>query len=392
MIATEPPMPASEDAIAPSRPLRALFLGVTYAGHRTRFQNLRRHTERDRRLLSDYREVDGWKPGGLVERIGMLPASARGRARAVAQSAAFARLPRPDVIWSSVVEVLTPHLWSQVGPLRRPVVLDLDWTFDQGEAFAPVYFGRPPRTGLRRAVGRWQEHALWGGVAMFLPWSRWAAESLRAQGIPDGRIRVLPPGVDLGVWRPRPELRGGGDNDGRVRVLFVGGDFARKGGPMLLDVFRERFADTCALDIVTRDAVAPAPNVRVHAAEANSPLLRELYARADLFVLPTRAEAFGIATTEALASGLPAIASDIGGARDIIDPGETGWLIDPTPASLAAALAEAVADRARLRAMGERARRAAEERFDGARNDRIVADIMVEVGERARRQRERGHR
>jgi len=391
MIATEPSMAASDPVIAPSRPLRALFLGVTYAGHRTRFQNLRLHTEHDPRLLPDYREVDGWKPGGLVERLRVLPAPVRGRARAIAQSAAFARLPRPDVIWSSVVEVLTPHLWAQLGPLRRPVVLDLDWTFDQGEAFAPVYFGRPPRTGLRRALGLWQEHALWRGVAMFLPWSRWAADSLRAQGIPDSRIRVLPPGVDLEAWRPRPELRAR-DDDGRVRLLFVGGDFARKGGPMLLDVFRERFADTCELDIVTRDAVHPAPNVRVHAAEPNSLLLRELYARADLFVLPTRAEAFGIATTEALASGLPAIATDIGGARDIIDPGETGWLIEPTPASLAAALADAVADRARLRAMGERARRAAEDRFDGARNDRIVADVMVDVGERARRQRERGRR
>ena len=68
---------------------------------------------------------------------------------------------------------------------------------------------------------------------------------------------------------------------------------------------------------------------RVHRAEANSPLLRQLYADADLFVMPTRAEAFGIVTVEAMASGLPVIVGDVGGGRSIVDHGKTGWLIPP---------------------------------------------------------------
>jgi glycosyltransferase involved in cell wall biosynthesis len=220
------------------------------------------------------------------------------------------------------------------------------------------------------------ERALWRQVSLFTPWSHWAADSLRRRGISDDRIRILPPGVDLDIWRPRPELRR--DSAGPLRLLFVGGDFQRKGGDLLLDVVRERFAARCEVDVVTRDPVEPSPGVRVHRAEPNSTPLRRLYAQADLFVMPTRAECFGIATVEALASGLPVIVGDVGGARDIVDEGQTGWLIEPTPEALAGALERALDQRDYLGAMGERARRTAEQRFDGRRNDRIVVDLLLE--------------
>jgi glycosyltransferase involved in cell wall biosynthesis len=320
--------------------------------------------------------------GGAIERLPVLPSAVRGRARAVVEAAAIATLPRPDLIWTSVTEVTVPYLWAQLGRLRRPLFLDLDGTLEQQEQFAPVYFHRSPRHGLYAVVSRLRERALWHSVTLFLPWSNWAAASLRRQGIDDARIRVIPPGIDLQQWAPRPDLRGPAAD--KLRLLFVGGDFVRKGGDMLLDVFRRRFADRCELDVVTRDVVPPTPGVRVHRAEPNSPLLRELYARADLFVLPTRAEFFGIASVEAMASGLPVIAGDVGGARDIVDDGETGWLIEPTESALAAALERAVDLRDRLRSMGRQARAVAEQRFDGKRNDALLVDLIVEAAERQR--------
>jgi glycosyltransferase involved in cell wall biosynthesis len=212
-------------------------------------------------------------------------------------------------------------------------------------------------------------------VTLFTPWSRWAAEGLRHQGIDSARIRVLPPGIDLDRWRPRPELRLPGT--GPLRLLFVGGDFARKGGPLLLDLMRTQFAGRCELDVVTRDPVEAPPGVRVHRTEANSALLRQLYASADLFVLPTRADCFGLATVEAFASGVPAIMSDVGGARDIVDHGRTGWLIETTGPALAAALEQALAAREELPAMGQRARQVAEERFDGHKNDALIVDLIL---------------
>lgn len=372
----------------PSAP-RILFLGRTYAGHRTRFRNLQGHAVDDERIQATFREVSGWVEGGWIEGLCVGSRGLRGRLRATVEAAAISALPRPDVIWTSAAEVAAPHLWSQLGALRRPLVVDLDWTLEQQEALAPAYFGREPKRGARRAVARLLEQALWSTATIFTPWSHWAADSLRRQGVLDERIRILPPGVDLDQWQPR--LARERSPDERLRLLFVGGDFIRKGGDILLDVLRARFADRYELDVVTRDPVPPAPGVRVHSAEANSKALRDLYARADIFVSPSRAECFGIATVEALASGLPVIASDKGGARDIVEEGKNGWLIEPEPEALSAALERALEHRRDLPRMGRQARTLAERRFDGQVNDRLLIDLLVEQARLGRAARSAGH-
>jgi glycosyltransferase involved in cell wall biosynthesis len=372
------------DSQGPLAP-RVLFLGSGYAGHKTRYLNLQAHSRHDARIRPTFRCVTGWEEGGMIERVPLVSVAVKGRARAVLQAAAFATLPRPNVIWTGVHEVVAPYLWAQLGHLRRPLVLDLDWTLEQQEVLAPAYFGREAKRGWSLGAARLLELALWRSVSLFTPWSQWTADSLRRQGIPDDRIAVLPPGVDLEQWQPRPELRP--SDDGPLRLLFVGGDFARKGGNLLLEVFQKRFSGRCELDIVTREAVAPLPGVRVHRTEPNSVLLRELYARADLFVLPTRAECFGIATLEAMASGLPVIVGDVGGVRDIVGPEETGWLIEPTGEALTMAIEQALANRMKLKAMGREARRVVEERFDGRRNDGLLVELLVEQAARHRQGR-----
>lgn len=355
---------------------RALFVGIDYVGQRTRFESLIEHASSDPRIAPEFRWVTGWRVGGRIERLPFIPDHVKGRLRAVAQARAIARLPRPDVIWTSVAEVAIPHLWSQVGPLRRPMVLDLDGTVEQIEAMAPQYFGRAPRRGMRLRVATLLQRAMWSRTAMFAPWSKWAADGLRQRGIDGSRIRILPPGVDLDAWRPVDRTRPEGH---RPRLLFVGGDWKRKGGDNLLDVFRAEFARQCTLDVVTRDTVPAAPGVTVHRLEANSPGLRELYRQADLFVLPTTAECFGIASVEAMASGLPVIMGDVGGARDIVEDGRSGWLIAPTREGLRTALARALARPDLLVAMGRHGRQVAERRFDGRANDANVIDLLVEM-------------
>lgn len=353
---------------------RVLFLGVTYAGHETRFHNLRTNTERDPRIRPSYCSVVGWKAGGWIERLPFMPGGAKGRLRALASAGAMAQVPRPDVIWTSAAELTAPYAWSQCGPLRRPVVMDLDWTLEQQESLAPVYFRRPSKAGWRRSLAELQERLVWRSVSLFVPWSAWAADGLRRRGIPEERVRIVPPGVDLDQWRPAGTKR----RDGPLRVLFVGGDFRRKGGEILVDVIRSHFAGRCELDIVTRDPVEAAPGIRVHRAEPNSPLLRELYSRAELFAMPTQAECFGIAIVEAMASGLPVIAGRVGGTPDIVADGETGWLIEPEAGMLCFAIEHALRDRARLPLMGQRARERAERRFDGKRNDALLVDLLIE--------------
>lgn len=355
-----------------------LLLGSTFAGHRTRLANLAEHLAADSRIESQVHAVSGWNPGGLVERLPGVPRSLRGRLRAAASARGFANLPRPDVIWTSVVQPIVPHLWAQAGHLKRPVILDLDWTMAQREKMATIYFNRPPRTGSSLWLAQKQERAVWNQVSMFTPWSRWAADSLESQGVDSRQIRVLPPGVDLDRWTPNSDRWATLRDDEPLRLLFVGGDFERKGGNLLLGVVAA-MRGRVELDIVTQRAVAEAPGVRVHRASPNSPELIDLFAQAHVLVSPTYADCFGIATIEAMASGMAVIVSDVGGAADIVEPEESGLLIQPNANSLAAALNWALDHRDELAGMGMSGRRRAEQRFDGLRNDRAIAELALEL-------------
>ncbi|MEO8100151.1 MAG: glycosyltransferase family 4 protein [Acidobacteriota bacterium] len=66
----------------------------------------------------------------------------------------------------------------------------------------------------------------------------------------------------------------------------------------------------------------------------------QFFSEVDLFLMPSRSEAWGLAALEAMAYGIPVIASDIQGLADIIEPGRSGWLIPP---GNAAALAHTIA-------------------------------------------------
>jgi glycosyltransferase involved in cell wall biosynthesis len=190
---------------------------------------------------------------------------------------------------------------------------------------------------------------------------------------------VIPPGVDLEnfpvVSRTVPTNR-------PIRLLLVGGDFKRKGGELLLEVMRSGLSGQFELDIVTRDEVAPGIGVRVHRFEHGDPGLVALYRQADLFVMPSLAECFGIATVEAMATGLPVVVSNIGGARDIVDHAETGWLIPPTVNELRALLTSLLGYPERLVSLGEAASAAARRKFRFEATDAKVIDRILALGSR----------
>lgn len=85
---------------------------------------------------------------------------------------------------------------------------------------------------------------------------------------------------------------------------------------------------------------------------------------ADLFVLPSDEEGFGLVLIEAMACGVPCVAADSGGPRDIITHGRDGWIVERgSPERFAAAIRDALADRESLLEMGRRARETAVQRF-----------------------------
>lgn len=81
------------------------------------------------------------------------------------------------------------------------------------------------------------------------------------------------------------------------------------------------------------------------------------FASLDLFVMPSRSEAWGLAALDAMAHGVPVIASDAGGLPEIVEPGKGGWLVPADdPAALARAITVAASDPEHLCAQGEKAR------------------------------------
>ncbi len=111
----------------------------------------------------------------------------------------------------------------------------------------------------------------------------------------------------------------------------------------------------------------------------------EVLAMSDLLVhAATRPESFGVVLCEAMAAGRPVIATDLGGAREIVVPGETGLLVPPgDPIALAEAMGLLLRDGARRRMMGEAARARVLVSFNArrmvARFERFLDELLVEM-------------
>jgi sugar transferase (PEP-CTERM/EpsH1 system associated) len=90
-----------------------------------------------------------------------------------------------------------------------------------------------------------------------------------------------------------------------------------------------------------------------------------LLAGADLFVLSSVSEGVPMTLLEAMAAGLPAVVTDVGGNREIVVPRETGFVVPPqSPTALADAIVKIMRDPAMAQRMGEASRRRVEADFD----------------------------
>ena len=108
-----------------------------------------------------------------------------------------------------------------------------------------------------------------------------------------------------------------------------------------------------------------------------------LYAAMDVFVLASHREGFPRAAMEATAMGLPVVATDIRGCRQVVDPDVTGLLVPVRdPGALAQTLLELGADPPRRRALGAAGRARALEHFDERRVVATVLDTYRAVADR----------
>ncbi len=109
------------------------------------------------------------------------------------------------------------------------------------------------------------------------------------------------------------------------------------------------------------------------------PDLPAVLAAADVALLPSRAESFGLVLAEAMALGKPCVGAAVGGIPEVIAHGVTGLVAPANPAAFAAALSPLVASADVRRAMGDAGRRRVLERFTADRQARTVAALLLEV-------------
>jgi glycosyltransferase involved in cell wall biosynthesis len=223
-------------------------------------------------------------------------------------------------------------------------------------------------------------------------------EVMAGFGIPRAKLHLLGNGVDLARFDPdrispdrraavRAELGAAPDD---VVCGAVGRLVAEKG-------YSELFAAAAALtttahvkvvvigpeepdkaDAVTPEELRQARSRGIQLLGARDDM-EDLYAAMDMYVLASHREGFPRSAMEAAAMGLPVVATDIRGCRQVVDHGRTGVLVPPRDVEALAATISALADdEPRRRAMGRAGRAKAAAEFD----DRRVIDLTLGVYER----------
>jgi glycosyltransferase involved in cell wall biosynthesis len=354
------------------------------AGVRTQWDNMLPHVMARPGLRAHVVEITPYKEGGTLERLPLVPPSVKGNVRSMAASVGLFRQERLDVVWTQEIRSILPYLATKARWQRTPVVFTTDSTSLLEASFGAGHYAKAP-AGTLRAKLRDSVDALCMRATILNPWSEWCAKSLRDEyGIPPERIHVIPPGIDLARWplRQKPPVATGRP----LRALFVGGDFRRKGGELLLSAFRGALRGSWELHLVTRDEVPASERVFVYRnLKPNDPALRELYARADVFVLPTFADCFSLASLEAMATGLPVITTRVGGIPEIVEHERSGFLVAPGDEVAVARSLRELAGSPELRGrMGESGRRIVEARFDAARTTARLLDLLEALARGAR--------
>jgi phosphatidylinositol alpha 1,6-mannosyltransferase len=241
-----------------------------------------------------------------------------------------------------------------------------------------------------RAAWRWTCR-LHGRADRTLAPSTWATAELRARGVP--RVYPWGRGVDTRRFTPTHRHPAWRDEVAQGAELVVGyvGRLAPEKQVERLAVLAER----PGVRLVVVGDGPSAPKLRaalpsaVFLGRLDGPELARAYASLDVFVHTGPSETFCQAVQEALASGVPVIAPDAGGPRDLVLPGRTGYLVPPWPevgdrsaadAALRAAV-DALRDPAVRARFGSAARRSVLRRTWSAVGDELLAHYAATIAQ-----------
>lgn len=163
-------------------------------------------------------------------------------------------------------------------------------------------------------------------------------ETVRHFSVPPERIDVIPNFVDTGIWRPNREPchRSKLAPEGHKIIMHVSNFRAVKRPQDVVDVFARIRKKVPSRLVLVGDG-PERPRTLQHASDlglrddvvflGKHATVEELLSCADLFLLPSASESFGLAALEAIACGAPVVASRVGGLPEVIEDGTTGFLL-----------------------------------------------------------------
>ena len=350
-------------------------------GHVTHGKNLQKHIAEDTTIHATW-SMPSATVGGMVGRINNWTVKAGLQARQ-----AIAAMHREQPLDALMFHTQVPAILSQDWLGRIPSVLSLDATPIQYDSFG-AFYNHEPQNGRSEQFKFWLNRRCYQRAQHLITWSEWVKGSLiKDYGLHPSKITTIHPGVDLSLWQ-MPEHRA--DRE-LIHILFVGGDFKRKGGHLLLDAFRQLKSEglPVALHLVTKDTISPEPNVTVYNdMQPNCAELRALYQQCDIFCLPTFGDMLALVLAEAGAVGLPTISTRIAGIPEIIQDQETGFLTKPgDTVALIECLRELVMNPARRRQMGANAAKFVASRHNVETNSLQVIALLKGIANHKRSMR-----
>ena len=346
----------------PQRPLRALFVNENIGGHATVHHALRRALAERSDVDAEF--LDAMGPG-LVGRILRAPVPGlaaqdldlqplRGQ---LVHSWAVNRRVRDRLRRGDIDAV---HLYTQncmLGGARIvrsvPTVITTDSTGLLNAYSIPYRTPTRFTAGSSRAILPWERPVL-HAARHVLANSELVADSLTSPG-----YGLSPASVSLlrmGIWSPYLTTQVPHRSpDRQPTIVFVGTSMDRKGGSLLLDVWRSSFRDRADLLLVTLDPVPEEPGLRVvRDLTPGDDRLWELLAGSDIMCFPSTIDQAPNVVLEASAAGLPVIANPGGAIPEMVTDGETGLLVDGADRdAVTRALDTLVSDPVLRRRMGE---------------------------------------
>ncbi len=228
-------------------------------------------------------------------------------------------------------------------------------------------------------------------VTRYIATSRGMARKIQKLfGIPEHRIRVIPNCIDLQEIRRKSRNEVGLPRRGMLRLVSVGRLHKVKGHDVLLRAvallpgpLKEKLEVIMVGDGPERPRLEKLASTlglgqRVHWVGFTPnpyPWMRS----ADLFVLPSRRETFGIAVAEAMTLGTPVVATTTDGPLDLIRHGHTGWLVPPGDAEALARALDTLLTSPDLRKRLGRHGRAVAQQLDAPRIARMYRDVLAEA-------------